>query len=172
MAADRETGCRDSGWQMTKPRSVSFFEIGVRELKRDGCLVPGSRSKCTEHVNGRQRSRCEVIASRNHVDLAHCGNRLSVKLTTTAVHPGRARVWFLCPQCDRRAAILYGSPFACRTCRRIAYECQREDTRARRIRRAVKLRRGLGGSGSLLEPVPPRPKECTIQRIGALRRVA
>jgi hypothetical protein len=143
---------------MTRLRPISFFEIDVRQLERDGCLVPGSQSKCTERVNGRERSQCEVIAFRNYVELAHFANRQSVQLTSTAVHLGGARVWFLCPHCDRRAAILYGSPFACRTCRGLAYESQRETVRARRIRRAVLLRRSLGGSGSLLEPIPPRPK--------------
>jgi hypothetical protein len=143
---------------MTRLRPISFFELDVRQLRRDGCLAPGTRTICREHVNGFERSQCEVIACRNRVDVAHCGNRQNLELTSTPVHLGGARVWFLCPRCDRRAAILYGSPFACRTCHGLAYESQRETVRARRIRRAVLLRRSLGGSGSLLEPIPPRPK--------------
>src|SRR5438309_760598 len=110
-------------------RPISFFELDVRQLKRDGCLAPGLRTVCTEHVNGNERSQCEVIACRNYVDVAHCGRRQSLELTSTPVHFGGARVCFVCPRCFERAAILYGSPFACRTCHGLAYESQRETVR-------------------------------------------
>lgn len=143
---------------MTRLRPISFFELDVRQLKRDGCLAPGAQTICREHVNGFERSHCEVTAGRNYVDLAHCGRRQSVALTSTPANLGGTRVWFCCPSCDRRVAILYGSPFACRTCHGLACESQRETAHSRRIRRAVAARRSLGGSGSLLEPIPERPK--------------
>ena len=81
-----------------------------------------------------------------------------VDLVSTAMHFGGRREWFECPACARRARILYGPQFACRSCRRLNYPSTRQCSRDRAITRAVLLRRRLGGDGSLLEPFPHRPR--------------
>lgn len=61
--------------------------------------------------------------------------------------------------CHRRVAILYaGGIFACRHCHNLAYESQREAPHSRALSRAQNIRVKLGGSGSMAEPFPPKPK--------------
>jgi hypothetical protein len=82
----------------------------------------------------------------------------NIDLVSTAMHFGGRREWFKCPACGGRARILYGPAFACRPCQRLNHPSTRQHSRDRAITRAVQLRRSLGGSGSLLEPFPRRPK--------------
>ena len=77
--------------------------------------------------------RCDIVT---HV--------MQVMLTRTGCNFGGARPWFLCPCCGRRVAILFGDEvFACRLCRGLAYEVQRETDTDRAIRRADAIRRRL-----------------------------
>ncbi|MDP9475892.1 MAG: hypothetical protein M3R38_09425 [Actinomycetota bacterium] len=85
-----------------------------------------------------------------------------VPLEWTSCNFGRERPWFLCPGvgCGRRVAVLYGPGryFLCRHCYDLRYESQREDGALRALRRAQKIREGLGGSANMTEPFPERPK--------------
>jgi hypothetical protein len=47
--------------------------------------------------------------------------------------------------------------FACRRCSGLLHPSTREGAVDRALARAVRLRRSLGGDGSLLEPFPARP---------------
>ena len=78
----------------------------------------------------------------------------------TPCHYGGRRPWFLCPHCLRRVAVLYGAGarFLCRHCYDLPYACQSETARHRLMRRARKIRRRLGASESLLEPIWDKPK--------------
>lgn len=50
-----------------------------------------------------------------------------VRFTHTFPHYGGRRLWFICPRCGRRCAILYlGSIVACRNCLRLYYPCSYE----------------------------------------------
>jgi hypothetical protein len=83
-------------------------------------------------------------------------------LETTRPHYGGSRLWFSCPDCERRASRLYlprmEARFACRRCHGLAYRCQRESDFDRTLRRARKVRARLGGSRDLLVPFPHKPK--------------
>jgi hypothetical protein len=91
-------------------------------------------------------------------------DRHNVRLKWTPCHYGGSRAWLLCPKanCGRRVAILYADDndgtIACRHCRNLVYETQRETAGYRDLYRAQKIRMKLGGSGSLGDPFPPRPK--------------
>ena len=78
----------------------------------------------------------------------------------TPCNYGGSRAWFVCPRsCGRRVAILYGDgSLACRHCNQLAYQSQHESPRYRSLHRARAIRRKLGGSISLAEPFPPKPK--------------
>jgi hypothetical protein len=89
--------------------------------------------------------------------------RYVVPLLRTRPPFGGVRWWFACPRTGRRVTKLYlprgGSQFWSRKAYGLGYACQREDTTSRRMRRARKLHRALGGDGEALgqEP-PPKPK--------------
>ena len=84
-----------------------------------------------------------------------------VEIEWTPCHYGGSRAWFRCPArgCGRRVAILYIGKFAfCRRCGQLAYESQREAPHDRALTRAQAIRMKLGGSGSMADPFPPKPK--------------
>jgi hypothetical protein len=124
-----------------KRLTTQFLQVDLCELRRNGWLLPS-------------------IACRrgNTVAISWRGTVSNVHLVSTAMHLGGRREWFKCPACNRRVRILYGPDFACRTCCRLNYPSTRQCTRDRAIARAVRLRRSLGGDGSLLEPFPGRSK--------------
>lgn len=84
-----------------------------------------------------------------------------VTLERTPCHYGGSRPWFRCPArgCGRRVAVLYGAEiFACRHCYRLAYDSQNEPPHYRALRRVQAIRVKLGGSPSLFEDFPERPR--------------
>jgi hypothetical protein len=97
--------------------------MDVRELKRKGLIAPAQ-----ELVEGVAR------------------------LAWTPCNFGGERPWFVCPDCDRKAAMLYatsaGSGALCRRCANLAYQSQREDAIARAERRAKRALARLGPDGS------------------------
>lgn len=86
----------------------------------------------------------------------------SIQLTRTPCRFGGERTWFLCPGrgCGRRVAKLYcaGRYYVCRHCGDLAYSSQREDAGDRALRRAQAIRKQLGGSASMYDPFPCKPK--------------
>ena len=146
-----------------KPTPGSFIRLDVRWLNRDGLLTPGRVSIVRETHHGRPRGVVRIEAGDDGVWLTIHGRRQWLGITETPVHLGGSRPWFRCG-CGNRAAILYGSPhtggsrFACRECKRLAYPSQREDPRHRPITMASRIRQQLGGSPSLAQPFPPKPK--------------
>ena len=82
---------------------------------------------------------------------------IPVSLTSTPCYLGGERIWFLCPDCNRRVGVLYvdGHQVSCRHCLRLTYSCQREQPFDRAIRRKQKLNTRLGVKlhGSCLIPI-------------------
>jgi hypothetical protein len=85
-----------------------------------------------------------------------------VGLTFTTCNYGGRRPWFICPmpECNRRVAVLYldGMHFFCRVCASLTHECRRLDQRNRALLHARKIRMRLGGSVTVTDPFPERPK--------------
>jgi zinc-ribbons len=89
----------------------------------------------------------------------------------------------LCPDCRSRVAVLYahGARFLCRRCYELPYSSQRMSYVHRMHRKARKIRKRLGASHSLLEPIWIKPKgmhwatferlcerERTVNNLGAI----
>lgn len=83
-----------------------------------------------------------------------------VKFDWTPCNYGGERVWFLCPQCVKRVAVLYCSSgrFLCRHCSNLRYGSQNEVYIDSMMRKARKIRCRLGASQDLTEPVWDKPK--------------
>jgi hypothetical protein len=95
-----------------------------------------------------------------------------VRLDRTPCNYGGERIWFLCPRCNRRAAILYapGHLFWCRRCCQLAYSSQGEGTEDRVREKAEAIRRQLGGVPGLAWPFPERPKGMHYRTYERLRQ--
>ena len=81
-----------------------------------------------------------------------------ISIEETSCNYGGARQWFRCPNCSHRRAVLYGDPmFACQKCKGILYQSQYESPRERLRSKILKLRRKIGASDNIYEPVnlPP-----------------
>ena len=85
-----------------------------------------------------------------------------VTLETTRPNYGGRRWWFRCPATDHRVARLHlppgGTKFAGRRAYGLAYRSQRERAYERTLTRTQDIRLKLGGSSSLAEPFPDKPK--------------
>ena len=143
-------------------------QVDVRRLQREGYLKPGMAYGWQWQRHG------EVVASINLSVQAdwvrftyrhltggedwqdvHCAAYLE---HTPCTYGGR-RVWWLCPACGQRVAILYlGKTPACRHCYRLAYRCERETLDDRATRQADKLRDRLGWEPGILNGNGPKPK--------------
>jgi hypothetical protein len=133
-------------------------------------LVPGRRGDVNWSRNGEPSGCISVQCETNSVRLIYRHSRFDdewqsrdylVGIEWTPCNYGGQRAWFRCPSkdCGRRVAVLYGGGiFACRYCHQLAYDSQREQPYDRALRRVQDIRERLGGSGSLAEPFPWKPK--------------
>ena len=92
--------------ERTTPRQTTdqVPALDVRSLKRNGMITPGQ-----ERIgDGSERIPW-------------------IRLAWIPCNYGGSRPWFLCPGCDRRAAILYveGGRLLCRPCLGLSYPSQR-----------------------------------------------
>jgi hypothetical protein len=143
--------------------------LDVRWLQRNGYLTPGRWASVSWNVGGRPAGDIRVLAFADRVELHYRSRERGgewqdvaevVQLDWTPCNYGGRRVWFLCPDCGRRVAVLVagGRLFLCRTCYGMAYDSQREGPLDRQREKAQAIRHKLGGSRSLLDPFPDKPK--------------
>ena len=84
----------------------------------------------------------------------------AVWLVTSKQPLGGEREWLECPRCGRPCRVLYGrAGLRCRRCARLIYLSQAApSSHARTLVGAQKIRVRLGGSGSVFEPFPSKPR--------------
>lgn len=161
------SGRRDQGGKDT---TEGARPLDIRKLHRAGVLTPGRWFGWEWTVCDRPVANIHVCVEAGHVLLVyrhrHRGDseRQNVKqpvyLDYTACTYGGSRPWWLCPNCGRRVAVLYGPGklYACRHCYKLVYECQRETSDDRAARRADTIRRRLGWDVGILNPPGTKPK--------------
>lgn len=156
-----------SGRRGGRETTAEYRRLDVRELHRAGVLTPGWRGGWCWYRRGEKRAEISIEVHELAMVLRYSatsgGERKSydyaVGLVRTKCTFGGARPWFLCPCCGRRVAILYGGAmFACRRCRKLAYESQRESAGDRAIRRADAIRDRLGWQAGILNPDGWKPR--------------
>lgn len=151
--------------------------IDARHFRRKG-LIPGP-SSCNWQWSrdGEQVANINVRVEDRHTVVLDYRYRLAgdeeweqvdqrIPLEWTQCHLGGERPWFVCPvyrngvYCGQRVAKLYGAGkwFACRHCYNLAYQSQNETPLDRLTSKAQKIRMRLGGSASLMEFFPEKPK--------------
>ncbi|MNS04549.1 hypothetical protein D3C72_359120 [compost metagenome] len=167
-------GVGSGRWQRRGKKEAAdhCLAIDVRRWHRRGMLARGWHGRSSwRGPRGEFRGKINVAAIDDGMSLAYIASdpdgvrrefRYRISLTWTACNFGGRRPWFVCPGrgCDRRAAKLFlvNGLFLCRRCHGLAYESQRQDFGSRQLDKAQVIRRRLGGSASLLEPFPWKPK--------------
>ena len=171
-ARDTRMGGYGSG-RRSWSRNVTcdYPRLDVRTLHRDRLLTVGCSVGFTCSRNGQAFATINLRRESDGVVLIyrHCddhgqnwqSDECAVMLEWTRCNYGGKRVWFVCPTraCGRRVAVLYGGGvFACRHCHQLVYESQRMPAHDRALRKAQAIRVKLGGSGSMADFFPPKPK--------------
>lgn len=156
-----------SGRRGGRETTDDYRRLDVRELHRAGVLTPGWRGGWCWTRRGEKRAEINIEVHELAMVLRYSattnGERKSydyaVGLVRTKCTFGGARPWMLCPCCGRRVAVLFGGAmFACRRCRGLAYESQRETAGDRAIRRADAIRDRLKWEPGILNPDGWKPK--------------
>lgn len=145
--------------------------IDVRLLKRWGHLKNDSMSvgRWTWSRNGEETGSVgyRVDSERMILNYRHKprgGEWESVEqfiyFDRTPCNYGGYRLWFICPHCSRRVAVLYGAGkyFLCRHCHRLTYSSQQESFPDRMLRKARKIRTRLEKNNIPIDPFPLKPK--------------
>ena len=143
--------------------------VDIRYLRKRGFLQPGCAGTLswsrggepTGFINYRTHADRMVLNYRYRAyDEDWQGVEEVVWFDRTQCHYGGERLWFQCPHCGRRVAVLYGlgKRFLCRHCCQLTYSSQQENTSDRMMRKARKIRERLGASDSLFDPICQKPK--------------
>ena len=141
-------GGKGSGRWIRKSRKMtveSLQAIDIRWLRRQGLLQSGRSGMLRWTRNGNFVGSIHYIIEENSIilDIKDCcqvRSRMDAKqeifFSRTPCNFGGHRVWFLCPECRRRCALVYGSGgiFLCRLCHGLTYQSQQESRPARIMR--------------------------------------
>lgn len=130
------------GSKRAKAPTGACLSLDIRKLRRDKLLSAGmsygwSWTTSRRGVVDKDREssiRIKVISS-DEIQLSCMSTsndvatpiKQSVMLGFSSCHYGGQRVWFRCPRCDKRVALLYlkGVAFRCRLCHDLTYySCQ------------------------------------------------
>jgi hypothetical protein len=161
------SGRRD---QSGKDLTEESRPLDIRKLHRAGVLKPGRWFGWEWSVHGTVVANIQVRAEVSRVVLVYRYRRRGdadwqdveqpVNLDQTPCTYGGTRLWWRCPSCARRVAVLYGPGklYACRHCYRLAYACQRETADDRAARRADRIRAKLGWEAGILNGRGWKPK--------------
>lgn len=130
-------------------------QLDIRLLDKHSLCQPGTISRITWKCD---RHYLQFISATDRIVLTNPSQ--TIYLSRTPCNYGSQRLWFLCPKCDRRVAVLHelNENYRCRHCHRLPYSSQREILYDRLVRKLRKLRKRLGAAHDIFEPVYAKPK--------------
>lgn len=159
-----------------KGRVENFRQLRVSHLHKQGVLRPGVKEAVLSWMrDGVAEATITVRTDADGIRLDYGMPRedktveritYRVRVVWTDCHLGGRRPWFICPGvvgnrvCRRRVAVLHLERryFVCRHCLDLRYKSQRRTGYERALWTAQTIRRNLGGSPSMIEPFPRKPK--------------
>jgi hypothetical protein len=153
-------------WATSRDTTEDTHNLNLQwMMRRDppGCRV-GQWHNVRWTRGGRETGSIQAYIGPSDTDLIYCINGESVEqrvhMVATPCRFGGQQYCWECPFCGRRCLVLHlvGKRFRCRRCANLSYESQRERSHERALRKAQKIRERLGGSGSMLEPFPAKPR--------------
>ncbi len=150
-------------------KTQDALPLDVRHLARAGALSPDAEFIWEWSSGGGVRASAVVRAGVDNVAIAFQDlrqgvtrevNSQRVRIERTTGPVGGARPWFLCPDCERRVAIIYGAGlwFSCRTCKGLVYASQGQNAGMRATRRAHRLQRAMGWPAGLFAEPGEKPR--------------
>jgi len=165
------------GRVITRQETDPLPRLDVRWLRTVGALQPRAVTQPQWTSRGVTTATVQIVMSADGqtITLSYQARQQgepwtwvkeSVALETTPCTYGGERVWFQCPGCGRRRAVLYAvrGAFRCRICHNLAYSSTREDPYERSLRRCAELRRRIGGGyGQPSWEIPPKPEGMTYR---------
>ena len=158
-----------------RPTVGECLALDVRLWRRKRVLRPGVRFSCRWERDGEQTASVAVRVYDGRVVLSFSyGGKGDVRtdvdqpvmLDWTPCNYGGSRVWFRCPVCKRRCALLYGieEAFMCRQCGGLTYGSKTQSPLDRQRERAQAIRRQLGGDENIFSGFPPKPPGMSVER--------
>jgi hypothetical protein len=137
------------------------LSLNILWFKRKGLLTPGSNIALSWSRGDTVLFSIEATAYENYLLLRYTNKKTEdveqkINFTYTPCNYGGKRIWFLCPSCGRRCAIIYihKKYFACRVCCDLTYRTCNETPRDRRFSKANKLRQLIGARPGALNCLP------------------
>ena len=158
----------NSGKRGGKRTTDQMRKLDIRRVHRAGSLVPGESCTWSWKWGIDSVFRISMQASEDAVTLCyrvtdHFGEgrdyAYEVRIEWTSCNFGGKRAWWICPNCGRRVAVLWGGrKYACRHCHRLAYQSTRTTPGSECYLKANKIRLRLGWGGGVASPLGSRPK--------------
>ncbi|MBI9047244.1 MAG: hypothetical protein JEZ06_22345 [Anaerolineaceae bacterium] len=145
----------------SKGTAERSLPLDIRKLKRSVRLSPGQWFSWQWSRGDRIRASIGIRVRVDYLLLEYTHNKTDaveqrITLTWTPCNYGGERVWFICPSCGKRVAVIYlgGKSFACRGCCNLTYQSCNETARDRKFSRADKLRERIGARPGCLNSLP------------------
>lgn len=139
--------------------------LDIRKLKSKNLLIPGSKITATWSTDGIVHASIGAVVYEDCMILKYTYNKTekvnqNIYFTYTPCNFGGKRVWYCCPVCGRRCAIIYSSEinFACRICCDLTYKTCNEVPRNRLLIKANKLRKRIRARPGMANSFPVKPK--------------
>ena len=144
-----------------KAAAESSLPLDIRKISREGCLTPGRCFSWQWSAGGNVHSSIGATTHEDYLFLHYTHKKTEevkqrIDFDWTQCNYGGKRIWFLCPGCGKRMAILYGAGkyFLCRHCHNLTYQTCNETPRNRLFSKANKLRGKIGAKAGCLNPLP------------------
>ena len=130
-------------------------QLDIRLLDKRSLCRPGTVSRITWKFDHHQ---LQFITGTDRLVLTNPSQ--TIYLSRTSCHYGGERLWFLCPNCNKRVAVLHelDENYLCRHCHRLPYSSQRGILYDRLLSKLRKLRKRLGAAHDIFQPVYDKPK--------------
>ena len=155
-------------WEHTRKSTAGLLSLDVRRLNRQGALRPGvvcsvgwgKGQTIITRMNRTGDALTLDYTTRAYGQTEPTSHRQPVALDWTPCHYGGHRVWFACPGCGSRRAVLFsaGGVFRCRACHDLAYQSTRDDDIDRGTRRIRTLQGKLNAApGCTPWHIPSKP---------------
>lgn len=158
-------GAGRPGWHA---KTTDCYNLDVRDLQRRKLLDPGNAFTWTWSRGGQVLASIGARAKRDHLTLSFLRNGqpvdVDLEIQSTPCTFGGRRLWFSCPRCSRRVAIVYLIHVCgCRKCLGLVYPSQSENPTERSWRRTRKILAMARHDGGLTS-IPRRPKRMWRKR--------